>query len=110
MLEWLRQNSAVAEQAAAGDLEKCTRAELEFARLKAQTRLAISKADQADGLTIPKVDAVSEWHRAAAIMESEYKAFLEPSAFATAQRRAKLRIANLFGDGMPQQSDPAGVY
>jgi hypothetical protein len=106
VMAWLREHSDVADQAAAVSLEKCTRAELEFSRLKAQTRLAISRADAADRVVILKTEATAEWARAIAILESEYSQFLEPAHFAIAQRRAKLRIGNLLGDGEPAPAPP----
>lgn len=110
LMAWLKANSDVADQATAASLDQASKAELEMARLRAQTRLAISKADAADRVVILKTEALAEWSRAAAIVEEEYRAFLEPQEFAVAQRRAKLRIGNLLGDDLPQQSDPAGVY
>jgi hypothetical protein len=107
VMAWLRQNSDVAEQAAAGDLEKCTRAELEFARLKAQTRLAISRADAADKLTIPRDEAKAEWARAVSIFEQEFSSLMEPDHYRIAISRCKARIGSLHdGDEAAPQKLP----
>ena len=106
LLEWLRDNSAAAAGAAAADIEKADKQALELQRLRAVTRLAIAKADQADRLTILRSEAKDEWARAIGILEQEFSSLMEADHYRIAIVRAKSRIGQLHDDEAAQQKLP----
>lgn len=98
LVDWIRRNAATADRATADDISKASKEELELIRLRAQTRVLVSKADALDRVSISKEEAKAGFARGVAIVEEEAQALMEPDHYRIFIDRCKTRIGNVIAD------------